>query len=125
MFVPVPSSLEFAANTGVLAAFEERILSVENDYIQTKTWAESLANLILSQFSDPESLQTIVIRAKPQLQLGDLISWQGRSWRIFDIKATLDASRGFVQELQLLQRDVQTYFRIGISTIGGPDAIAP
>lgn len=114
-----------AQDDSSVTAFEERILSINNDYIQSQTWAQSFASLVLSQFSDPESLQTIVIRAKPYLQLGDLISWQGSSWRIFDIKATLDPSAGFIQELKLLQREVQTYFRIGISIIGGDDQIAP
>lgn len=114
-----------AQDDSSVTAYEERPLVIENDYIQDKTWAASFANLVLSQFSDPESLQTIVIRAKPHLQLGDLIDWQGRSWRIFDIKSYLDPSRGFVQELRLLQRTFQSYFRIGISTIGGVDSIAP
>lgn len=113
-----------AQDDSSVTAYEERVLSIENDYIQDQTWAASLSNLILSQFSDPESMQTIVIRAKPHLQLGDLVTWQGRSWRIFDIKSTLNPSVGYVQELKLLYRTVQTYFRIGISTIGGPDKIS-
>lgn len=113
-----------AQDDSSVTAYEERTLTIENDYIQTQSWASSYAALVLSQFSDPESLQTIVIRAKPYLQLGDLVSWQGRDWRIFDIKTTLDSSVGFIQELWLLQRTVQTYFRIGISLIGGPDKIA-
>lgn len=113
-----------AQDDSSVTAYEERVLSIENDYIQDANWAASLAALILTQFSDPESMQTIVIRAKPHLQLGDLINWQSRSWRIFDIKSTLDPSVGYIQELKLLSRTIQTYFRIGISTIGGPDKIA-
>lgn len=107
-----------------VTAFDERPLTIENDYIQNSDWANSLSQLILNDFSDVENLQKIVIRAKPHLQLGDLISWQGRYWRIFGIKTQIDASIGFVQELSLLQRTIQTYFRIGISTIGGNDLIA-
>lgn len=113
-----------AQDDSSVTAYEERVLSIDNEYIQDETWAMSLSTLILSQFSDPESVQTIVIRAKPHLQLGDLVSWQGRSWRIFDIKSTLDPSVGYIQELKLMYRTVQTYFRIGVSTIGGPDRIA-
>jgi hypothetical protein len=81
--------------------------------------------MILNDFASPENLQKIVIKAIPELQMGDLISWQGRYWRIYDIKTTLDPSAGFIQELMLLQRTITTYFRIGISTIGGSDQIAP
>lgn len=108
-----------------VTAFEERVLQVENDYIASEDWANSLAQLILDDFAEVENLQEIVVKAKPQLQLGDLISWQGRYWRIFGIKTTLHPSYGFVQELRLLQRAITTYFRIGISTIGGTDQVAP
>lgn len=108
-----------------VTAYDEHVLTINNDYIQNASWAASYARMILNDFSDIENLQTITILAKPELQLGDLISWQGRYWRIFDIKSTLNASVGFVQELTLLQRTINTYFRIGISTIGGSDKIAP
>lgn len=114
-----------ASDDSSVTAYEERRLEINNKYIQNQDWARSLAQLILNDFASPENLQTIVIRARPQLQLGDLISWQGRSWRIFGIKTQLRPSVGFVQELQLLQRTITPYFRIGISTIGGSDLIAP
>ena len=81
--------------------------------------------MIVNDFSQPENLQKITIRAIPELQLYDLISWQGRYWRLFDIKSTIEPSIGYVQELTMLQRTITTYFRIGISTIGGGDKIAP
>lgn len=108
-----------------VTAYDERPLSIENPYIQNQSWAQSYAQMILNDFSSIENLQRITVRALPDLQLGDLISWQGRYWRIFDMKSTLDPSEGFVQELLLLQRTMVTYFRIGISTIGGTDRIAP
>lgn len=108
-----------------VTAYEERRLLIENEFIQNQDWAESYANMVLYDYAEPENLQRIVIRAMPTLQLGDLVSWQGRYWRIFDIKTTLMPATGFIQELTLLQRDITTYFRIGISTIGGEDMIAP
>lgn len=108
-----------------VTAFEERLLSLENDYIQNADWAQSYAGMILQDYAEPENLQKITIRAIPQVKLGDLVSWQGRHWRVFNKKLSLMASEGFVQELTLLQRQITTYFRIGISTIGGSDKIAP
>lgn len=106
-----------------VTAYQEKILSIDNNFIQNASWAQSYARMILNDFSEIENLQRLTIRAIPELQLGDLISWQGKYWRIFDIKTTLDPSNGFVQELLLLQRTITTYFRIGISTIGGTDLI--
>lgn len=106
-------------------AYEERPLTIENNYIGSESWAKSYGQMILNDFAFPENLMYMTIRAIPELQLGDLISWQGRYWRVYDIKSTLDASSGFIQELSLLKRDITSYFRIGISTIGGSDQIAP
>ena len=107
-----------------VTAYEERVYTYENKHIQDKTWANSLSELILNDFANPENLQKITIRAMPSLQVGDLISWQGKYWRIFGISSTLNPSVGFVQELSLLQRPIQQYFTIGISTIGGSHQIA-
>lgn len=114
-----------AQDDSSITAYEERSYKVENDYIQDLSWANSLAQILLNDYSEIENLQKITVRAMPTLQLGDLVSWQGRYWRIYGIRTRLDPSEGFVQELTMLQRDVTTYFRIGISTIGGSDRIAP
>jgi hypothetical protein len=108
-----------------ITAYEEQPLVIQNDYIQDPSWAASLAEMVLQDFANPENLQELTIRAMPELQLGDLISWQGRQWRIYDINTQIDPSVGFVQTLKLLQRTIVTYFRIGVSTIGGTDRIAP
>lgn len=108
-----------------VTAYQEHPYNIDNIYIQNQTWAESLAQMILNDFSNIENIQKITIRAIPELQLGDLISWQGRYWRVFEIKAVLNSSVGFTQQLTLLQRTIVSYFRIGISTIGGSDKIAP
>lgn len=108
-----------------LTAYEEKPYSVNNPYVQDRTWAESLALVILDSFGEPENIQKITIRAMPELQLGDLVSWQGRQWRIYSIRARLDDSAGFLQDLVMLKRDFRTYFKIGVSTIGGTDLIAP
>src|SRR3990167_9558119 len=98
---------------------------IDNQFIQNQDWADSFAEVLLEDYAQVENLQKITIRAIPELQLGDLISWQGRYWRIYDIKTSLDPGSGFIQELTMLQRTIRQYFRIGISTIGGTDKIAP
>lgn len=108
-----------------LTAYQEKSISITNQFIQDESWAQSLSQMILNDFSDIENIQELTIRAIPELQLGDLVSWQGRYWRIFDIKSTLDPASGYVQTITLLQRTITSYFRIGISTIGGSDKIAP
>lgn len=108
-----------------VTAYEERPYMIDNEFIQSISWAESFGEMILQDYSSPENLQEITIRAIPDLSLGDLISWQGKYWRIFEIRSKLSAGEGFLQELTLVQKTITSYFRIGISTIGGTDLIAP
>lgn len=108
-----------------VTAYQEHPYKIDNPYIQNASWAGSLSRMILNDFSDIENLQRLTIRAIPELQNGDLISWQGRYWRVFNMRTKLDPDVGFVQDIMVLQRTITTYFRIGISTIGGSDKIAP
>lgn len=108
-----------------VTAYEQRPWVYRNDYIQDRTWADGLAQLVLNDLSDPDKLQELTIRAIPELQLGDFISWQGRSWQVYGIKTDVSPSSGFVQRLKILRREIANYFIIGVSTIGGPDQIAP
>lgn len=108
-----------------VTAYEEQVLPIQNKYIQDPTWAQSYALMLLQDYSEPDSIQKITIRAIPELQRGDLISWQGRYWKIFNIRAKLSGSVGFIQELTMLKYVERNYFTIGVSTIGGTDGIAP
>lgn len=107
-----------------VTAFQERPLTVSNKYIQNRTWANSYSQVILNRFSEPDNILKISIRAIPELQLGDLISWQGHYWRIYSIRTTLDRGVGFVQDLLLVKPLLASYFTIGVSEIGGTDQIA-
>lgn len=105
--------------------YEERLFQLENKYIQNSDWAESYAQMILGDYSEPENVIEVKISAQPSIQLGDLISYQGRYWRVINIRSTLSKDGGFVQELTLLHKTINSYFRIGISAIGEHDKIAP
>lgn len=107
-----------------VTAFQERPLTINNKYIQNRTWANSYSQVILDRFSEPDNIIKITIRAVPELQLGDLISWQGHYWRVYSIRATLDRGVGFVQDLLLVKPRLDSYFTIGVSEIGGVDQIA-
>lgn len=108
-----------------LTAYDPQILEINNDYIQSDEWAQTMSTMILEDFSEPQNIQEIEIRALPELQLGDLISWQGRYWRIFNIEAVIDPNVGFIQKLQVIKTTLTNYFQIGVSTIGGDAKISP
>lgn len=108
-----------------IADFGERLLRIENDYIQSETWAYALAKTLVEDRKDLNSFKVLVVRGLPQLQLGDMITRNEITYTITRIKTKFDGSNGLTQELTLQKKTVQTYFRVGISTIGGTDKIAP
>lgn len=116
---------EQAKISSSVTAFEERRYTLDNDLVQSESQAETLAANLLLDYATPEKLQEITIKARPEIELGDMISWQGRHYRVWGYETGISASAGFVQRLKLLQKNVLTYFTIGTSTIGGPDVIAP
>lgn len=103
----------------------EKLLRIENNYIQSVGYAESYAQTILEDRKDPSDYLRLTIRGLPQLQIGDRVARNGVEYNIVRQKIKLMASTGLVQELTLVSRAIETYFRIGISTIGGPDRIGP
>lgn len=107
-----------------VTAYDERRITVENDYIQTDTWARGFGQMVLNQYAEPENLQEIVIRAKPTLHVGDIITWRSINWVVFSISNYISKETGYTQKLKLLRKGTETYFTIGISSIGGPDLIA-
>lgn len=108
-----------------MTAYEERSITVENRFIQNTQWAELIADYILQFNAQPLDIQKLTIRALPQLQMGDLISYGGRELRILGIRGSFQASSGFIQELLVSPSNFSAndFFTIGVSTIGGEDTL--
>lgn len=108
-----------------VAAYDEQPARIENDFIQDAAFAETIATILVEDRKNPGNYREVTIQGRPQLQVGDLVSRNGIDYNIQRIRCRLTQSEGLIQELTLVQRTIQPYFRIGISTIGGDDIIAP
>jgi len=113
-----------------VTAYQEQVLSINNDYIQDKTWANSFGQLILSDFSEPEKILTITIRAIPGLRRGHLVVYNEYAWRIYHIRSTLDPTYGYIQELTMMQRGPASgsgvvYFQVDVTALDDVAVIAP
>ena len=108
-----------------VTAYGEKVLTIENDYIQDEGFARTVARMVVDDFGEPNNRLDLIIKAQPQLQLGDLVSYGGSYYYLYQIQEDLNASVGYIQTLKLIKRVINTYFRIGISTIGGIDKISP
>lgn len=115
-------------SVGDLDAYEENVYKIENNYIQDETAANSIAQILISDRAEDDDQQNWLVKGVPQLQISDVVSWdetdQDDDFYVAKISGILDKS-GFRQQLRVVKRTINSYFRIGIATIGGSDKIGP
>lgn len=112
-----------------VADYDERVYSLENNFIQREDEAYSKSHIILNDYADYGSVKVLDVKGNMALQLGDCIDVIQKDvgielYIITKIFGRLQGGR-FTQTLTVKQRDPQHYFTIGISTIEGTDWIAP
>jgi hypothetical protein len=105
--------------------FGEQLVKINNDFIQSSDYAQSYGNVILADRADAEDYLVLTIMGLPQLQIGDRVTRNSYQYTIVRNKIRLTMDDGMTQELTIVRRAIETYFRIGVSTISGPDIIGP
>lgn len=117
------------ASVGIFDALDEHVFKVENNYIQDEVAANSIAQIIIEDRSEIDDQRKMQVRGVPQLQIGDAINYTdeiiNEDYFVTRINGIMDTTAGFRQYLQVSKRTINTYFRIGISLIGGTDKISP
>lgn len=115
-----------------VAEYDERVMTIENDFINDETEATSKAKIILDDWSQYGGISELVVKGNPALQIGDAVGctidgFAGTYVLSKIVNKFLLSGNGvqFTQVLTVKKRTFQTYFTIGISTIGGTDVIAP
>lgn len=113
---------------GTKDALDEQPTQITNDLIQDETAATTLAKILIADRGDDDDQQTLLVKSVPQLQLGDVVTYTDENTdedyfvtRISDIVNT----SGYRQTIGVSKRTINEFFRIGISLIGGTDALGP
>lgn len=107
------------------------IMDVVNDYIQDRGTAQAYAFNIVSQFANPGRQLDSVPFSNPAWQFGDVftvnIEDTGDTLTMVMLgnKLNMDRTTALSQEMTLEERIFRKYFQIGVSQIGGLDAIKP
>lgn len=108
--------------------YDERVHTIENDFINNETEAISKAKIIVRDFKTYANEYIITVKGNPALQIGDPVSisvfGSEDTFVINKIVNRWEAGR-FTQRLTVRKKEFATYFTIGVSTIGGTDEIAP
>lgn len=109
--------------------FDERIFEIDNDYIQDSGAANTIAQMVLTDNSLPNAKRTMLVKGLPQLQVGDVVGYKdlkvNEAYFVTRINGIINKGSGFQQTIEVSKRTLRSYFRIGISTIGGTDVIGP
>lgn len=116
------------ASVGTFDGYEEQVYTIKNNFIQDAVAATSIAKIILEDKSEDQDQQSLFVKGVPQLQISDVITYQDENadddYFVTGIGGILNDS-GFRQQLRVSKRVINSYFRIGISSIGGSDPLAP
>jgi len=122
--------VEDATSVGARDGFEEHPLSppIENDLIQDAIAARSIGQIIIGDRAEDDDQQVWIVKAVPQLQVGDVVNYTdentNENYFVTRINDIVNNS-GYRQVLHVTKRTINSYFRIGISTIGGSDVLGP
>ncbi len=107
------------------------VMEVKNDYIQDQGTADAYAFNIVSQFAQPGRQLTSVPFGNPAWQFGDVFevniedTAETLTMVMLGNRLNMDRTTALSQEMNLEERVFRNYFQIGVSQIGGLDAIHP
>jgi hypothetical protein len=111
-----------------VAKYDERVLTIENDYFNNEGDATSKAIILLSDQSTYANQFIMTVKGNPALQIGDAVNvsvWgYAANYVIKKIVNRWEAGK-YTQILTVRKKVFVKYFTVGVSTIGGTDVIAP
>lgn len=111
-----------------VAKYDERPLTIENDYFNNESDATSKATILLSDNSTYQNQYILTVKGNPALQIGDCVNvsvWGSAGTFIIKKIVNRWEAGKFTQILTVKKKVFVKYFTVGISTIGGTDVIAP
>lgn len=112
-----------------VAKYDERVISIDNDFLQDEDFAQSKALIILDDFAEYGSIQELDVKGSMALQIDDTIRVnlfnRIGNYKITKITNKISFPAKFTQILRVKDFTARTYFRIGDSLIGGDDQISP
>lgn len=126
--ISVESTIYDAYDDESVLKYEEKILSIDNNFIQSVSQAESLALTILNEYAEYSSVIEIEVKGNPALQLADIVEVDyaefSGNYRIISIKNQTQDSK-FTQILKLRRQNERRWFQLDVSQLNGADILAP
>lgn len=108
--------------------YEEQVLEISNNFIQSIDSARSFAYTILDEYSEYADVVEFEVKGNAALQLSDIIDVSythfTNLYRIIAIRNKLQGSK-FTQILKCRRRSDRTWFQYDVSEYNGSDVYAP
>jgi len=108
--------------------YEEQLLSIDNNFIQSVSQADSLALTILDEYAEHNDIITMEVKGNPALQLSDIVEvdyeeYSGEYRVIGTSNKTQDSK--FTQILTCRKYTPRHWFTLDQSALNGTDVLAP
>lgn len=108
--------------------YEEKVLTIENNFIQSVSQSESLSLTLLDEYSEYNDIIIIEVKGNPALQLSDIIDvdyeeYSGE-YRIISINNKIQDSK-FTQVLKCKKYTPRTWLQLDVSQLNGTGVLAP
>lgn len=111
-----------------IAKYDERVLDIENNFINNEGDASSKAQIIIDDYSGYASTFELTVKGNPALQVGDPVNvcvWGSADVYVITKIVNRWELGKFTQRLTVRKKVFRKFFTVGVSTIGGTDVIAP
>lgn len=112
-----------------VSKYDERILTIDNDFFQNETDAQSLALVTLDDASTFGEIYELEVKGSPALQLEDTIRVnlynKINDYKIIRSINKISSPARYTQILKVKKFTRRTYFTINVSQIGGTDYLRP
>lgn len=115
-------------DTDSVAKYEERVLEIDNNFIQSVSAARSLALTILDEYSEYADILDVEVKGNPAIQLSDIVEldyehFDGQ-YRVISIaNTTIDST--FRQVLRLRKYTPRNWFTLNVNVLNGEGRLAP
>lgn len=119
---------EYGANPD--ASTPGRIYELENEYIQSASFATTIATLIANNYASPLGKYNVGIFPVPMLEIGDYTntyiesSDETKPTMVFGIEFSGGVDKNFKQNIYTEEREIQRFFTLDRDELDGPAVLA-
>lgn len=115
-------------DTDSIDKYEDKLIEINNNFVQSISSARSLALTILDEYSEYADILDMEVKGNPAIQLGDIVEVDYQEYtgeyRVIAITNKSFPSQ-FSQIIRVRKYEPRTWFQLDVSQLNGTDVLAP